>query len=300
MIKRYLKVLSALLGAGLPVIVLSLPAVALPQDYVTVPDPTTGVLLGSQSITINGTQEFTPTSDPLGSIPDCGIVADDGNGGSVAHAYSLLPFTVSTAGDYTFRVVSSSPSMPDGTDSDPYNYGPYSSVMPPTGDLMMALYNGSIDLANDSDLGVLGCNDDSVLAGQEYDNYVNTNSANPAVYSQSGQYLNVKFPEFTVNNLPAGNYTILLTTWAGGYDMSSWQSQSFGNQTATFEFWGPQGGISSGIQANNQSSQGGSQSNDQTQLANTGYPINNVGYGLAITILGFALFMFASKQMKKN
>lgn len=265
---------------------------AVAVSNVTINDPTTGTLLGTQTISMNGSSDFTPTQDPLNAVSGCGIVAN------TAHPYTLLPFTVSVSGDYTFRVISTNPGLPDGVDSNPYSYGPWSTAFPPTGDLMMALYDSNINLATDPDEGVIGCNDDPADWDTEYNNaYDNVNNVGPAIYSQSGQHLSIKNPEFIVNNLAAGDYTILLTTWSSGFDSSSWTADGWGTQTAQFEFWGPTGGITSGIVQSNV----GTTTSAQAELATTGTQTPNTVVSVSILLLtGFAMLLASNSAKIRN
>lgn len=216
-----------------------------PLPILTIANPEGVSLLGTREVSMNGQSEFQPSSDPLGGVSGCTIQ----NGQT--HVYGTISFSVTTAGNYTFRVVSSNPAMTPGSDSNPYKYAEYNTDsdsnyvlgsavnMPPTGDMMLALYTTAFDPAHPDD-NVLGCNDDSARMMAVYPlDY----ESSGAIYSASNQYLNLKFPEFSVSDLAVGDYTILLTTWSDAYSASSWASKNFGTQSATFEFWGPVGGL---------------------------------------------------------
>ena len=218
-----------------------------PIQVLTITNPESVSLLGTREVSMDGQSEFQPSSDPLGGVSGCTIQ------NAQPHVYGTISFSVSTAGLYTFRVVGSNPAMTPGGDSSPYKYAEYNTSpdpeigfqlgsaasMPPTGDMMLALYSTTFD-PSQPDLNVLGCNDDSAKMMAAYGDDYGTGGA---IYSASGQYLNLKFPEFSVADLAVGDYTIMLTTWSDAFSASTWATKNFGTQSATFEFWGPSGGL---------------------------------------------------------
>lgn len=251
-----------------------------PVPVYTISNPATGSLLGTKVVTMDGSRQFRPLTDPLGNKPSCTIQTGDD------HVYGTITFSVTTAGDYTFRVVDSVPAMVAGSDSDPYKYEEWNTHpsptpsyeygsaanMPPTGDLMLALYTTAFDPLQ-PDSNVLGCNDDSEKMLNAYGPLSSQGNLQGIIYSSSNQYLNLKFPEFSVPNLGFGDYTILLTTWSERYSMSSWAAKSFGTQSATFEFWGPSGGINftqNSEVANNAPAPANAAASVQPLLAKTG------------------------------
>jgi len=147
------------------------------------------------------------------------------------HPYQTLPITISTAGDFTFRVV-------DVTPVDQFlQWGqPYL----PTSDLFLAVYE-AFDPEN-PEANLIGCNDDGV---QEF------------AFVENGEstYLFSEYaPGFTAT-LEPGEYTLVLTNfdsissanWTAG-EVSPW-SVEFGSvwtpqpMSALFELWGPEDSI---------------------------------------------------------
>lgn len=278
-----------LLAVGIFALGFSTTSPAAATDGV-VPDPTTGQLLGTQVVTMDGSQEFFPGpgNDPLGGISGCGIVIL-GNA-PTAHVYGTVSFVVSTAGDYTFRVVDSSPRL-SGPDSSPYSLI-YPAVIP-TSDMFLALYDSTIDLATDPNQGVLGCNDDS-------DPYATAYGAGPtSLYTTSGQFVNLKFPQFSVTNLQPGTYTIVLTDWAS-FSAAAWAGSGYGTQSATFEFWGPAGSLTIIPPENAPAPQvplSGSAPAEHATLASTGAQITT-GMSLPVGLLSIGVLMLAISRVR--
>jgi hypothetical protein len=153
----------------------------------------------------------------LGGVSGC----DLGDGGEDFHPFVTDTITVSTAGTFTFRIVNSA--------------GVY--------DPFLALFSGVFDKAN-PDTGILGCNDDS--------DYSNGDTFVGAGDGYTYPSYNGLWSEFSATLTP-GTYTVMLATW-GKYDNDDqWYGQRNGDSgtgsisTATFEYWGPSGGLGSSV-----------------------------------------------------
>ena len=165
---------------------------------------------------------------------DCGVLAGE-------HLYTLQRFHVSTAGEYTFRVVGTDPVS---TNLSMGNYTPLD-------DTMIALYEGDFDPTN-ANASVAGCNDDfNDLTIDGFDWSVpNDEEVYDRVYAttEDGKAIEGHFPVFT-SNLPVGDYTMLVTTYwpltseawnAGEDDFGTWEP---GEAQVDYEVWGPTSGI---------------------------------------------------------
>jgi hypothetical protein len=157
------------------------------------------------------------------------------------HVYSTLEFTVTTAGDYTFRVMGTDP-ISSYIDEDADSI--------PLDDPMVALYNGTFDPASPH-TGIAGCNDDFKL-------YEDLNGVNWAeIYdnldgelfaeTEDGTLIEGHFPIFE-SSLTPGQYTLVFTTWevvteadwAGG---GGWEPSAM---SLDYEVWGPSNGLTVG------------------------------------------------------
>ena len=171
---------------------------------------------------------FTPDTladdELLGGVLGCELT-----GGSVSdsHPFVTDTITVGVGGSFTFRVVGSAGVR------DPF----------------LALYSGTFDRL-DPDSGVLGCNDDAgardgdtfVAAGDGY--------AYPAI--------NELWSQFSVT-LTAGTYTVMMTTYDNFANDTAWYDRNGDSgvgsvSTATFEYWGPSGGLVSASPSNSAAS----------------------------------------------
>ncbi len=157
----------------------------------------------------------------LGGNTDCGLEEGD-------HVYTAATVTVGTGGEITFRYVSSDPLSEDiadlstlGVMTDPY----------------LAVYT-SFDPAN-PDANVVGCDDDSDLASEYTDPTSPWYQWEWTYFSQAGQLLTPRFPQFT-SNLQPGTYTIVLTSYRT-ISSADWISQSEGPVSSQIELWGPEG-----------------------------------------------------------
>lgn len=164
-----------------------------------------------------------------GDTDHCGILPGQ-------HIYATQDITVSTTGEYTFRVT--------GVEST-------SSYLIPTGDFqplsdpMVALYS-KFDPA-DPNTGNVGCNDDLndlEFGGHNYDD-------NDFNLTQQGDYVEGHFSYF-VSNLEPGEYTLVFTTW-DDISASEWEAGDNNGDTWTagagkvyFDIWGPTDGLTLG------------------------------------------------------
>ena len=168
--------------------------------------------------------DMTGSDTTLGGVVGCDMEAG-------YHPYQALPIVISTAGDFTFRVIDVTPVDEDVQWGQPYY---------PSQDFFLAVYT-SFDPANPGD-DLVACNDDRPLDNVSFLNDGTT-------YISEDQA-----PEF-VSTLAAGNYTLVLTThrstsstdWANG-EFSTWSGVSDitwepTTMSALFELWGPTGSI---------------------------------------------------------
>ncbi len=175
----------------------------------------------------------------LNNIAGCEIIPG-------AHVYGMIDITVTQSGNYTFRVVDTSPA-----EEDLYFNQPVS----PIGDNFLALYS-EFDPSN-IESGLLGCNDDGDDYAVDEWNLANTfaddnNLADGYVETSTGYILDDQFPWFGAT-LEPGTYTIIAATWD---EMSSAMWQAGDNQSGdtweptdasvTYEMWGPEGGLTLG------------------------------------------------------
>jgi len=143
----------------------------------------------------------------LGRVAGCGIQPG-------AHVYKTLGVSITTAGDFTFRVISTNP---ESAQLD--NRNPFSAINDP----FLAVYQ-DFDPANPG-TGVVGCNDDSGDSG---------------VLSDGETVVDGLFSRFS-RTLTPGDYTLVLTTF-GTASAATW-AQTGVDQSATFQLWGPQGAL---------------------------------------------------------
>ena len=143
------------------------------------------------------------------------------------HVYAVQPFSVSTAGDYTFRVTGATPGSAylnrlnfAGSELD---------------DPMVALYS-SFDPANPAQ-GIVGCNDDlndQTLGGHDY-------GQNDYNLSAQGDAIEGHFSYFSASLVP-GNYSMVFTTWTS-LSASEWRSNAPRGGKVDFDVWGPSSGL---------------------------------------------------------
>jgi hypothetical protein len=213
-----------------------------------VADPS-GTLITTGDATIDGTSaptlDFTSSSNEfnehfVGGLEDeCDVIAG-------MHEYGTLEFHVSESGEYTFRIVGVDPVDPDVDESASGSY--------PTDDPYLALYS-SFD-PNSPDDNVVGCNDDREFTS----------------YNSDDVLLDRQWSEFAAD-LEPGNYTLVYTSWQT-YD--DWAAETEGlDQTVTFEFWGPAGGLELGTLAD-------TGTNAVTPLNGLGFVLILAGAGLLI------------------
>lgn len=192
--------------------------------------PPTGMRLATQDFALPpGSAEIDVTEQTpgdaehfLGGSSTCGIEADP----TAAHVYSAVPITITVAGDYTFRGLSSTPA------------GSYlGAAYDPLEDPFLALYSTWDPSAPDS--GVVGCNDDlnDVLGQNDYE------------ITAEGALIEGHQPRFGATLAP-GQYTLVLMTWEalGTADLAAGVSAGgdafpIGARSTSFELWGPAGGL---------------------------------------------------------
>lgn len=241
-------------------------------DAWDLPDPT-----GSQLAT--GHQDFdaTPLAATWGTPSEVSngdeIQLDEIEGCEIMpgeHIYATQTFTVSTAGDYTFRVT--------GVDPYPEYLDPFDGADYELEDPMVALYS-SFSTSDPAD-GIVGCNDDLndlVFGGHDYgDNDFNL--------SAQGDYIEGHYSYFTAT-LDPGEYTLVFTTW-GDVSADDWAAESPNTGRVYFDAWGPSDGLEL---TDGPSGSGGSNGG---KLADTGFDpsfalwaaVFLVGTGVAITI----------------
>ena len=210
--------------------------------YPIVENPS-GVLLATEDVTVTGDTAMTIP----GTEGDDYYLAenDDCALESGRHPFSILRVTITEAGDYTFRIVNGNSELPVGESEFAASDDPY-----------LAVYGDFDPTAPDNN--VVGCNDDR----------------DSDAISEAGQSLHGLYSEFGATFEP-GNYTLVLT----GYPYFSESDWAFGDQTSTFELWGPEGGLTIGAP-------------EVTELAQTG--VNEASpflpAGLALMAAGVAVF----------
>ena len=189
-----------------------------------------------------------------GSPPTSGNLADN----LELHPYTTDVIQILATGTYTFRVVASA-----GV-ADPF----------------MALYDSSGFAKATPDSNLIGCNDDS---GYSDGDSFSDNGVDTYPYPSYDSY----WSEFSVNITSTGNYTLMMATYefyqndtdwyagvaAPGYAGASslnYTSQANGDSgsgsaaTATYEYWGPAGGINDAIDCVGCSPYGGSGSSSSS------------------------------------
>ena len=196
-----------------------------------VPSPS-GVLTltDTATIPIRDTKTFytnkSVEDSGLAGNTDCQLATGD-------HPYSTTKVTITTAGDYTFRIA--------GVDPVPYFLGYQGAGKSPTlqpGDLpisdpFLAVYS-SFDSAN-PETGIVGCNDDS-------DSYAAAADAEDegVAYVAPNVLVENSFSSFSAYFTP-GNYTLVLTTY-DPFSAAEFAASGL-DQSALYEMWGPQGGV---------------------------------------------------------
>ncbi len=186
-------------------------------------DSSQNIPVTAPSATWGTSNEITAGNEiEIGGIPECAIMPGE-------HVYAIQEFTVTTSGDYTFRVT--------GVDPVARYFNPLNFARNPLRDPMVALYS-VFDSSNPS-TGIVGCNDD--LNDLNFGGHDYSEIANPFNQSQQGDYIDGHFSYFGAT-LEPGTYTMVFTTW----DMESasdWVTDSPNGGTVFFDVWGPQGGL---------------------------------------------------------
>ena len=160
------------------------------------------------------------------------------------HVYETLDLTITEAGVYDFRAIAVNP-----VSSHLY----WGLDRTPSSDTFLAVYD-NFDPANPNN-GVVGCNDDADGSGVDYVEVAF--EENSALVTEAGDLINKRFPWFQSELVP-GEYTLVLTFYqtAGTDNFSIGEyettSEVYGDtwdpapQSATFEMWGPAGGLELG------------------------------------------------------
>ncbi len=229
----------------------------------TLPDPDSGVFLGAGSQVIGSSPaQFTVPGDPeaavdLGDGDGCGFVSGD-------HAYTAQKITVTKAGTYTFRVVSTDPQSSLLQPGAAYT---------PTEDTFLMIAGEFDD--TDPAASTFACDDD--LQGETIDG---TDHYDHAYFTTDGDLYHNRQP-YLVTDLQPGNYTLVFTFW-GHISSANWDdgTSNYGDWTPTdatfnFDVWGPEGGA---------------QLVDEYALASTGVdPSFGLWTGLALAGTGVAI-----------
>ena len=171
------------------------------------------------------------------------------------HPYQTVTITTTSSGDFTFRVSATSPD----TSSNGWALTP-SSAQSPIVDPWMAVYT-TFDPAN-PEQNFLGCNDDSGQDGN---------------FFSDGTVLSPLWPQFDVTALPAGSYTLVLSSY-GAITDSSWITKAGGvDQTASMQLWGSVGAISAvtNPSVTNNSNNNGSNTNSSSSNSNSNNSSNS-------------------------
>lgn len=159
----------------------------------------------------------------IGGIDGCEIKPGE-------HVYATQSFTVSIAGDYTFRVT--------GVDPVSGYFDPLADVTASElDDPMLALYStfNTLDPASN----IVGCNDDLndlEFGGHDYDEDIN-----PFNVTQQGDFVEGHFSYFTTT-LDPGDYMLVFTTW-DNISGEEWAEETPDGGTVYFDLWGPTGGL---------------------------------------------------------
>jgi LPXTG-motif cell wall-anchored protein len=199
-------------------------------DYTVIEATPAESLLATTDISLPANPQFmnlVTEDDPeeedhwlAGRGADCGLEVG-------FHPYSTQNVTVTSPGTYTFRVVGTTPNSLRG------DLGYEES---PIEDPFLAVYR-TFDAAS-PDTGVVGCDDDRGVRG---DTRNRVDAVSGAQYDEQWSY-------FTAT-LEPGTYDLVLTTY-DRYDAATWGETDADLRTwdaqvltATFELWGPTGGL---------------------------------------------------------
>ena len=157
----------------------------------------------------------------IGGIEGCEIKPGE-------HVYATQSFTVSIAGEYTFRVT--------GVDPVSGYFDPLADITASElDDPMLALYStfNTLDPADN----IVGCNDDLndlEFGGQDYgDNDFNLTA--------QGDFVEGHKSYFTTT-LDPGDYMLVFTTW-DNISGADWAEETPDGGTVYFDLWGPAGGL---------------------------------------------------------
>ena len=171
-----------------------------------------------------GTKHQIDSGDEIeiGGMNECGIIPGE-------HVFATQSFTVTTAGEFTFRVTGTDPVS--GTLTAPFAGYTGNALDDP----MVALYSTFNTLDTSSD--IVGCNDDLndlSFGGHDYSD---------ATYnlSQQGDYIDGHFSYFSAT-LDPGDYMLVFTTW-GDNSQSDWSTNTPDGGTVYFDAWGPTDGL---------------------------------------------------------
>jgi hypothetical protein len=171
-----------------------------------------------------GTRSEIDAEEPIsiGGISGCNLMPGE-------HVYASQSFTVSTAGDYTFRVTGIDPVSQRLT--DPFTLGDELGLEDP----MVALYSTFNTLDPSSD--ILGCNDD--IAAFDFGGALFVD--NLYFETDQGDYIHRSFSYFSTT-LDPGDYMLVFTTF-DGKSTEDWGANNPAGSTVHFDVWGPDDGL---------------------------------------------------------
>jgi hypothetical protein len=226
-------------------------------------------LAREQSMTISGaepswfTADAAISDDGLGGNPECQVDAGE-------HPFTTTTVTITTAGEFTFRISGTSPNTDPNVRALELESAAYKVRDNPIYDPFLAVYS-AFDPDNPND-NIVGCDDDGENLG----------------YLDTGMVFFDRWPQFSAF-LPAGTYTLVLSTF-DPYAVSTWDADTNSvAQTATMQLWGTAGAISPLIPG------------VEPTLAATGASQTGVPLALTVALLGFGvLFVGASIRRRRQ
>ena len=182
------------------------------------------------------------------------------------HVYATMDITILEDGTYTFRGISTDP---EGS------YMPLGAYHP-LEDSFLAVYSAFDPTTPDT--GVVGCNDD---LNDQFD-YAD----NEFVEQLSGGAWMEGHQPYFITDLAAGHYTLVLMTWES-MSSATWIADWGTPATATFEMWGPTGGLVKGHV-------------DVEQLADTGVERDLAPFAAAAFLISVGGFIAFSRKRRTN
>ena len=230
-----------------------------------------------------GTSSEIDAEEPIsiGGISGCNLMPGE-------HVYASQSFTVSTAGDYTFRVTGIDPVSRWLT--DPFTLGDDLGLEDP----MVALYSTFNTLDPTSD--ILGCNDDIAAFDIGDEEFVD----NLYFETDQGDYIHRLFSSFSTT-LDPGDYMLVFTT----FDVNStedWGANNPAGSTVHFDVWGPSGGLTLTDEdpiSEEPSNNNGSRSVSGPALAFTGVDLT-AGLGTASLLIGTGVAIVIARRRRER